>query len=146
MPADSPARLERVLAHRRSEEELAQRRAARALQAVASAHERLRRLTEELAACRECGQPGVRAVGCLIDAHHCADRLRRSADRQRHELESARAELAGAREAVAEAGRRRLAVERLVDARTLCARDREQRSAQTDLDESSRLRVLLEGD
>lgn len=136
------ARLERLLAWRRSEEEMARRREASALCEVEAARARLQPLTEELAACRDCIAEEALGTGELLDAQQCAARLTRRVEEQRVELESARSDLRAARAALAEAGRRRLAVERLVGARAVRAQEREQAVAQAALDESGRLRLL----
>jgi len=143
---DDLARLERLLAWRETEEELARRREAAAVRATQSAREKLRTLREQLQACRECGAAGGLGGINLMDAHACAARLRQRAAAQERSLEDARRRLTEAREELAEAGRRRLAVERMATARVVQLREHKDAAAQADLDESGRLRLMLEGD
>ncbi|MFW5867493.1 MAG: flagellar FliJ family protein [Armatimonadota bacterium] len=146
MADEDVARLERLLAWRRGEEDVVRQRETSAVRAVESARERLNALRSQLRACRECR--GANAAGCveLIDAHHCAAHLGERAAEQERSLEEARRHLEQVRRELAEAGRRRLAVERMATARSLRLRDHERAVAQADLDESGRLRLLLEGD
>jgi len=146
MANDDSARLARVLAWRRSEEERARQQEAAALRHVEAARARLRALREQLLVCRECDDASSDGAGHLIDAQQCAARLGERAEQQQAALESARANLQRTRQALAEAGRRRLAVERLAGARALRVTERKRATAQADLDESGRLRLLLEGE
>jgi len=144
--SDDPARLERLLAWRRSEEEMARQEEAGAMREVEEARARLERLRDELTACRKCCATSGGGADELIDAQKCAERLLRRMNDRRAELAGARADLRAARAALAKAGRRRLAVERLAATRALRLRDRRRAAAQADLDESGRLRMLREGD
>jgi flagellar export protein FliJ len=144
--SDDPARLKRLLAWRRSEEEMARQEQAAALREVEAANARLQRMTDELLACRECCAMSTGGASELIDAQQCTARLGRRVEQQRAAVESARENLRATQAALAEAGRRRLAVERLAGTQALRLRDRRTAAAQADLDESGRLRLLREGD
>jgi flagellar export protein FliJ len=146
MPDEDVARLERLLEWREREEQLARRREAAALREVEAIKEKLGSARSQLRACRECVGTEAAGGGELIDAHHCAARLSARVSRQRSALADARRSLKEAREDLAEAGRRRLAVQRMAATRSLRLRNRERATAQADLDESGRLRLLLEGD
>lgn len=146
MASEDVARLERLLAWRRSEEEIARQREAEALRAVERARTDLRGLREQLRRSRvDAGHVATEAEQ-LIDAHHCTARLVERVRERERALERAQAHVTRARKALAAAGRRRLAVERLAGTRALQERARECIAAQVDLDESGRLRLLLEGD
>ncbi|MFO8080016.1 MAG: hypothetical protein R6V07_06880 [Armatimonadota bacterium] len=140
------ARLERLLEWRRGEEELARRREASALRALEGAREKMRLLQEQVRACRQCAGAEATDGGALTDMQYCAARLAAEAAEQQSELEDAMNALTQAREALAEAGRRRLAVERMVATRVLRLRERERAAAQVDLDDGGRLRLMLEGE
>lgn len=145
MATDGGERLERILALRREEEERARLREAQALRAAAAARSRLRLLEAQLRSCRDCRRPGPRGAAPLIDADRCAARLRASLNAQHAAIERAGAALTKARLALAQAARRRLAIERLLAARELTAHGRREALAQADLDDTARLRSLREG-
>ena len=146
MADEHVARLERLVAWRRGEEERARRREVRQLSAAEAAAERLRRLQMQLRACRKHAEVDAAGGAGLLDAHHCAARLSELVQMRQAEHDEARRSLAQARDALAEAGRRRLAVERVAAARALRVRDAEEAACQADADESGRLRLLTEGD
>lgn len=146
VPDDGAVRLQRLLRWRRNEEERARRREAEALSALEDARRRLRAVQETLRTCRECAQHDVIGGAGLIDAQACMARLSEQEREQLKEVDDAVRALVEAREALAEAGRRRLAIERLSGARAVRLRDRQRAEAQANLDESGRLRLLLEGD
>ncbi len=143
MPKGDTRRLERLLDFRREEEERARTCEATALRQVESARGCVRRLEAQLSASRDCPPQFAEGSG-LIDAQRCAGRLQESLDAKRRALAQEEARLAQVRVEVAEAGRRRLAIERLADATKLERRQREDAASQADLDESGRLRSLME--
>ncbi|MFP4248425.1 MAG: flagellar FliJ family protein [Armatimonadota bacterium] len=140
------ARLERLLEWRRGEEELARLSEASALRAVEAARGRVRLLQEQVRTCRQCAASDATDGEVLTNAQHCAARLNAEAARQQNELEDAMNALTQAREGLAEAGRRRLAVERMVATCVLRQRERERAAAQVDIDDGGRLRLMLEGE
>ena len=143
MPTGDTRRLERLLSFRREEEERARGLEAVALKQVESARGRVRRLEAQLSASRDT-PPQFAAGSGLIDAQRCAGRLQESLDARRRALTEEEAGLAQVRAEVAKAGQRRLAIERLADATKLERRQREDAASQADLDESGRLRSLME--
>ncbi len=140
MRADDTERLERLLAIRREEEEHARQREASVARRVEMLRGRVDDLREELRSCRACRAPGA---GELIDAHRCAARLSEKLREATATLEGAREELERTRQELTEAGRRRLAVERIVNTRSLRVRERREATAQAQLDRTGRLRSLL---
>ena len=143
MATDDAGRLGKLLSFRRNEEERVRLREARALSRVEAARRRARALEMQLSACQACPPGGPDSAG-LIDAHRCACRLRDALTSQLRVLAQAEADLAEVRAEVAEAGRRRLAVERRADAAVLEQRRRVEAAGQSDIDESGRLRALME--
>ena len=144
MATNDSGRLDRLLNFRRDEEERARLREARAIGHVEAVRDRIATLELQLSTCRACLPRGADGAG-LIDAQRCVDRLCDALTSQRRILAQAEAELAEVRAQVVEAGRRRLAVERLVEAAALDRCARVEAASQADLDESGRLRALREG-
>lgn len=136
-------RLERILEHRRSEEERCQERV-RELRAIVRARERrLEELGAELGTCQAHGYCHGHA-GSLLSSERCAGRLRVRSDELRERLQRDRDRLEAAQAELAAAGQRRLAVERLLKTRVTEARRQEVAGLQRDLDDHGRLRVMLE--
>jgi len=135
-------RLDRLLQHRREEEERALAEEAAALHQVQAVRQRVHALEGQLHTGGESAQALLRWTE-LRDEQLWALKLHERAQNQRALLRRCEARLAEARAAVAEAGRRRLVVERLSDTARQRRRRRDEAAAQRELDESARLRALL---
>ena len=137
-------RLDRILDQRRSDEERCHARVCAIRRMISARAQRLSELEAKLITCAKREERSQHA-GDLVAADRFAKRLRHRAGELRTDLQADHKRLNEALAELAAAGRRRLAVERLLTARTVDEQRRAFDSAQAELDDHGRLR-LLEGE
>ncbi|HCA46099.1 MAG TPA: hypothetical protein DEP45_01720 [Armatimonadetes bacterium] len=135
-------RLDRLLEFRIGEEERALAQEAALLRQVEAIRQRARALESQLTRNRRPGQalPGWRE---LRDEQLWGLKLHGHLQAQRALLRQHEVRLAEARAEVAEAGRRRLAVQGMAEASRLSHARRREAASQSDVDEHGRLQALL---
>jgi len=131
---DRLQRLHRVLDQARAREQAAYEQVRAARDALSMAQTRLNQVRRGLAE-RTPASGRTETARRLADAQRYADRLRRREQVEQEAVERARAGLEQAITALTEAGRRRLAVEKLTRSHELQEHIARQRSAQAEIDE-----------